>query len=182
MDEKKITNISKKLSLVLRHQPQVIHISLDEQGWVAVDTLLEAFSEHFFPISQAELEEVVAKNNKKRFAFSEDGSRIRASQGHSVKISLGYTAQEPPEMLYHGTATRFINSIRKQGLTKQNRHHVHLSADEATAQQVGSRHGVPVILQVRAQEMHQAGLAFFISENGVWLTEQVPVKYLVFPS
>ena len=181
MEEKKLIKISKRLSLVLRHQPQTIGIQLDEQGWIAVDTLLNAFSEHFFPLSRPELEEVVAKNNKKRFAFDETQTRIRASQGHSVEIKLGYEPKSPPEFLFHGTATRFLDAIRQKGLLKQKRHHVHLSADEATAKNVGSRHGAPVILTVKSREMESKGLQFFQSENGVWLTEHVPVEYLVFP-
>ncbi len=181
MNEQKLTKISKRLSLVLRHQPQRIKIELDEQGWVAVDTLLAAFNAHFFKLSLAELEEVVEQNNKKRFAWSEDRSRIRASQGHSVAVNLGYKPQEPPPILFHGTATRFLDSIRAQGLLKQKRHHVHLSADTVTAHKVAIRHGKPVILQVKALSLYQSGTAFFISENGVWLTEQVPSPFINFP-
>ncbi|MDX2305070.1 MAG: RNA 2'-phosphotransferase [Microscillaceae bacterium] len=181
MDEKKIIQTSKRLSLVLRHQPQLIGIELDEQGWVSVEILLQAFCKHFYPIDLEHLCEVVANNNKKRFAFSEDTQKIRASQGHSVEIRLGYEPVEPPVQLYHGTATRFLESIRKSGLQKQKRHHVHLSADEDTARQVGSRHGVPFILTIKSGEMHRAGFAFFRSENGVWLTELVPVAYIIFP-
>ena len=181
MNEKDITKISKRLSLVLRHQPQTIGIQLDEQGWVETATLIEAFSKHFFPIKAEELNEVVAQNSKKRFAFSEDGLKIRASQGHSLEINLGYTAIEPPEILYHGTATRFLGSIREKGLIKQDRHHVHLSADKATAKNVGSRHGAPVILEIKAKEMFKKGFEFYQSENGVWLTEHVAVEFMVIP-
>src|SRR6185503_11071663 len=125
---------------------------------------------HGVPIERAELEEVVATNEKKRFAFSDDGGRIRASQGHSVEVSLGYTPQSPPSQLFHGTATRFLESIRREGLHKGERHDVHLSADANTATRVGQRHGKPAVLIVQAGEMHARGHEFFLSENGVWLT------------
>ena len=182
MDEKKLKQISKRLSLVLRHQPELIGVKLDEQGWIEVDTLLAAFSKKFFPLQLDELQHVVENNNKKRFAFSEDEKMIRASQGHSIEIKLEYEPIEPPTILYHGTAEKFVDSIQKQGLLKRKRHHVHLSADEATAKNVGSRHGKPVILIVKSAEMHQTGIEFFRSENGVWLTDHVPVEYIDFPS
>ncbi len=172
---------SKFLSLVLRHKPEVIGISMDEQGWVDVSELLEKLDANGRSMSMEELEEVVAKNDKKRFAFNEDHSRIRASQGHSLDLELGYSPSEPPNELYHGTATRFIDSIRKSGLEKRNRHHVHLSANLNTAKDVGGRHGKPVILIVKAKEMQEAGFKFFVSENAVWLTDNVPVDYIVFP-
>jgi putative RNA 2'-phosphotransferase len=181
MDNKKIKGISKGMSLVLRHKPEHIGIELDEQGWVEVKVLIEAFSKHFFPITLAELQVVVAENDKKRFAFNEDNSKIRASQGHSIEVELGYEAQTPPEFLYHGTAIKFLQSIKNQGLSKQSRQHVHLSADGNTAKQVGSRHGSPVVLKVQAQKMHAQGFEFFQSENGVWLTDKVPVEFLIFP-
>ena len=181
MQKNQMVKISKKLSYVLRHHPESIELVLDEEGWVEVDMLLDRFSNNYFPITLENLKEVVAQNDKKRFALSDDEVYIRASQGHSIHIDLGYTTIKPPERLYHGTATRFVHSIREQGLKKQRRHHVHLSADEETAIKVGGRHGKPVILIVNALEMHQQGHEFFESENGVWLTESVPVKYLEFP-
>lgn len=181
MNRKKITQRSKFLSLVLRHQPQKIGIQLDAQGWVKVDVLLEALGNNHRELSLEELQEVVANNNKKRFAFSEDGQMIRASQGHSVKIDLGYVPKSPPEILYHGTATRFLDSIQENGLIKGKRHHVHLSADLETASKVGKRHGKLVILKVQSKAMEKLGFEFFQSENGVWLTEKVPVEYLMFP-
>lgn len=181
MTQNKIIKISKKLSFVLRHKPEAIKLNLDEFGWTNTEELLEKFSTTFFPLSLEELKEVVEKNDKKRFAFNEDGSSIRASQGHSIEVNLGYQATEPPEILYHGTASRFLKSIQKQGLLKQNRTHVHLSADKETATKVGTRHGLPVILEVKAREMQEVGFDFFISENKVWLTDTVPVKFLVFP-
>ena len=176
-----ITKISKRLSYVLRHQPEAIHLNMDEQGWVNTQQLLENYSEHYDLLTEELLQKVVAENDKKRFEFNEDQTKIRASQGHSIQVDLAYEAQEPPEFLFHGTATRFINDIRKKGLIKQNRHHVHLSKDEATARNVGTRHGVPVILTIKAKEMHEAGFDFFISTNGVWLVEEVPTKYMDFP-
>ena len=181
MDKKRTTHVSKFLSLVLRHEPAQIGITLDAAGWVAVRELLEAMAAHRFPVSRDELEEVVRTSEKKRFAFSDDGLRIRASQGHSVEVELGYEPATPPNLLYHGTVDRFLDSIRRSGLLKGQRHHVHLSADRETAEKVGRRRGRPVVLVVRAGEMHHENLAFFRSDNGVWLTEQVPVRYLDFP-
>ena len=175
---KNIINLSKFLSLVLRHQPQTIGIELDENGWTDVQKLIQKMNDYGKTINLKTLKEVVENNDKKRFAFDESGTKIRANQGHSVKIDLGYTAQEPPKILYHGTATRFLSSIYQTGLQKRQRHHVHLSRDLETATKVGKRHGKLVILEVAAKAMHQAGHPFFISENGVWLTDRVPVQYL----
>ena len=174
--------ISKFLSLVLRHQPETIGIELDEHGWTDTATLLRQFSQHQRPLTLAELRHVVDTNAKKRFAFNDDGSRIRASQGHSVDVELGYQPVPPPELLYHGTATRFLPGIQAEGLRKGSRHHVHLSADEVTARQVGSRQGRPVILRIRAGEMAAAGHLFYQSANGVWLADHVPVAFIEFPA
>lgn len=171
---------SKFLSYVLRHRPDSIGITLDPEGWVEVDTLLEACATNGRAISRAQLEEVVATNNKKRFAFNEDGTRIRASQGHSVDVDLAYEPATPPEILYHGTVDRFLDSIREQGLIRGSRHHVHLSHEIGTAQNVGSRRGRPVVLRVRAGDMHRKGIPFFCSANGVWLTEHVPPEHIDF--
>lgn len=176
-----IVRLSKFLSLLLRHRPEVAGLELDPQGWVEVDVLLEKVRAAGHNMDRALLETVVATNNKKRFAFSEDGLRIRASQGHSVAIELGYAPVTPPEWLFHGTATRHLSAIREAGLIKGKRHHVHLSREEKTAVQVGGRHGVAVVLRVRAGEMHAAGHVFYCSENGVWLTDAVPPEYLEFP-
>ncbi len=181
MNEKELKRISKFLSYVLRHQPDSIGISLNEQGWTSTTTLLEQMSLQGKKVNLEGLKEVVEKNNKQRFSFNEDLSMIRANQGHSVSLDLGYSAIEPPGVLYHGTATRFIDSIQKTGLEKRNRHHVHLSAETATAKNVGQRHGKVIILDVHAKEMHEAGYKFFISENGVWLTDHVPTDYIDFP-
>ncbi len=178
-NEKEVKRISKFLSLVLRHKPQTIHLNLDNQGWTSTRELLEKYNKHRGKLDIETLEYVVANNNKKRFAFNADKTKIRASQGHSIKIELAYNPVEPPEYLYHGTATKYINIIRKEGLKKQNRHHVHLSADLDTATNVGSRHGVPVILRVKAKEMHEDGMEFYCSENSVWLTDHVPTNYFL---
>lgn len=173
--------ISKFLSFVLRHQPQAIGITLDAEGWVAVDDLLSAAARHGRSVTRQQLAEVVATNDKQRFSFSADGRRIRANQGHSVEVDLGLVPVEPPELLYHGTVKRFVDSIRQQGLLRGNRHHVHLSADRETAARVGQRRGRPVVLVVQAGAMHRTGHRFYQSENGVWLTEAVPVEYVRFP-
>lgn len=177
-----ITTISKFLSLVLRHKPETIGLVLDKNGWADTQELLKKMSTKGPNITLEVLQEVVETNSKKRFAFNEDGSKIRASQGHSLSIDLGYQPSIPPTVLYHGTATRFLNSIKEQGLIKGQRDHVHLSIDTKTATSVGSRHGKVVILEVLAKEMQEAGYEFFVSENGVWLTGEVPVKFLSFPS
>ena len=181
MTERDAVRISKFLSLVLRHEPQRVGLKLSDSGWVAVDALLAAMTQHGNPITLEQLRHVVATNDKKRFAFSEDGTRIRASQGHSVEMDLQYSPQAPPEFLFHGTPERFIESIRATGLNKGQRHHVHLSADEVTAAKVGERRGRPIILKVRAGEMHRAGHPFFRSANGVWLVDAVPSKFIEFP-
>ena len=172
-----LKRISKKLSLLLRHRPELFQLKLDKHGWCRVDELIRAAQKNKFLLDLPTLQQVVAENDKNRFSFSADGKKIRANQGHSIPIELGYLPTEPPEFLYHGTATRFLKSIRQQGLQKRNRHHVHLSAERATATQVGARHGVPVILTVRSRQMYRAGFEFFLSANGVWLTEAVPTKY-----
>jgi putative RNA 2'-phosphotransferase len=176
--DKRYTRISKFLSYVLRHRPDEIGLQLDAQGWVSVSDLLAASVAHGQPITRDELDYVVANNNKRRFAISEDGEQIRASQGHSIEIDLRYEAANPPELLYHGTAKRFLVSIREQGLVKGARHHVHLSTDAETARAVGIRHGKPVVLAVRSGDMARAGITFYFSANGVWLTEHIPPEYI----
>lgn len=178
MNEKQLKKTSKFLSLVLRHKPEEIGISLDESGWTNVKKLLQALTSCGRKITMEELEYVVDNNNKKRFSFNDNKTKIRANQGHSVNVDLGYEEKIPPAVLYHGTATRFMDSIFKEGLKKMNRHHVHLSSDEETAISVGKRHGNPIVFSVIAGEMHRAGYKFFLSENGVWLTEHVPMEYL----
>lgn len=181
MNDQRKTKISKFLSLVLRHKPEEIGLTLDENGWVDVSALRTAMDRHGQAVSREELDEVVATNDKKRFAFSDDGTRIRASQGHSVEADLALTPVVPPEFLFHGTATRFLEPIRGEGLKKMSRQHVHLSADEATASKVGVRHGKLVILRIKAGDMHRAGQPFYLSANGVWLVDAVPAEWIEFP-
>jgi putative RNA 2'-phosphotransferase len=145
-----------------------------------VEELIRCAAAHGRKLTAALIEQTVASNDKQRFALSEDRRRIRANQGHSIEVDLALTPREPPEMLFHGTATRFLASIRAQGLLAGRRQHVHLSADEATAVKVGQRHGEPVVLRIRAGAMHQAGRAFYLSANGVWLTEHVPNEHIEF--
>jgi len=178
MDEKSRTAASKFLSYVLRHQPAAVGIELDAGGWVAVDVLLKACTQHGRPLSRAELAEIVATSPKQRFALSDDGQRIRANQGHSTAVDLGYEAAEPPDVLFHGTVARLLLSIREKGLERMSRHHVHLSADEATARSVGGRRGKPIILRVDARAMRAAGHVFFVTPNGVWLTDAVPSSFI----
>lgn len=173
--------VSKFLSLVLRHRPERIGITLDPAGWVNVDDLLAACRRGGFPIIPEELKQVVAENDKQRFAFSDDGLRIRASQGHSVQVDLGYDPEVPPDVLYHGTSTRSLKSIQKNGLLRRKRHHVHLSLTPETAMKVGRRHGPPVILKIHSGRMHQDGHVFHLSANNIWLTENVPPSYIDFP-
>jgi len=170
--------ISKFLSLILRHRPQVVGITLENDGWVAVDALLEALEKQKRGISLSDIQRVVAENDKQRFAFSEDGLRIRANQGHSVKVELNYPVAQPPEKLFHGTATKFLNTILRDGLRKMKRHHVHLSASVETASKVGVRHGELVLLQVESGKMSLDGHVFYCSANGVWLVDHVPPQYL----
>lgn len=172
---------SKFLSLVLRHRPDRIGVSLDPAGWIEIDALLAACARHGVAISRAELAAVVATNDKQRFAISDDGARIRASQGHSVDVELGYEPATPPEVLFHGTIAAALPAIRADGLRPMSRHAVHLSADTATASRVGGRRGSPVVLRVRAGEMARAGHAFSVSANGVWLTDHVPAAFLEIP-
>ncbi|MGW3461633.1 RNA 2'-phosphotransferase [Streptomyces olivaceoviridis] len=179
MDERRTVKVSKYLSRHLRHQPERIGLTPDPGGWVEIDTLIAAAAAHGFPFSRAELDHVVATNNKRRFAV-EDG-RIRASQGHSIEVDLGLPPATPPPYLYHGTVARHLDAIRAEGLRPMNRHAVHLSADRETATRVGARRGRPVVLSVDSGAMHRDGHVFHISANGVWLTATVPARYLRFP-
>lgn len=180
---KLIVSTSKFLSLVLRHQPDVIGVELDGEGWLEIDALINAANRHGKKLSPELLHRVVAENDKKRFAISDDGLRIRASQGHSLRsVELSLTATDPPDELFHGTISASLAGIRKSGLLRGKRNHVHLSPDLETARRVGSRRGKPVILTVVAAEMHAAGHSFFLSANEVWLTDHVPTDFIRFPS
>ncbi len=181
MSNSKRDTLSRFLSYVLRHKPDAIGLSLDGQGWISVEILLEKLAAHNHATTFAALAHVVKNNEKQRFAFNADRTMIRASQGHSVGIDLGYSPRIPPKVLFHGTVARFLSDIQRLGLTKQRRHHVHLSLDRKTAAKVGARRGTPVILEIAAAKMHADGIEFFCSENDVWLTDRVPPCYIVFP-
>jgi putative RNA 2'-phosphotransferase len=170
--------MSRKLSYVLRHNPSALGLDLDDAGWVGVAALLAALSADGTPVSRTELEALVAGSDKQRFALDADRDRIRAQQGHSVPVALGLLAQAPPPVLYHGTVAMFLPSISNQGLTRQSRHHVHLSGDAATAHRVAARRGSPVVLTVDAATMAAHGHSFYLTGNGVWLVDAVPARYL----
>lgn len=182
MTKQSLNDISKYLSFILRHQPQSIGLILDEQGWASIDELLEKAKASGKDIDHATLLRVVETNKKKRFTLSEDGRKIRAAQGHSINISLNLKPKEPPAILYHGTATRFLDSILAQGLHPQSRQQVHLSLTKETAIKVGQRHGKAVVLKIEALRMHQQGFKFFLADNGVWLTDQVPPDFFTIVS
>ena len=173
MDPKRLVKVSKYLSRHLRHQPERIGLTLEPGGWVRVEDLLRAGG-----ITREELEEVVARNDKQRFSFDESGARIRANQGHSVEVDLGLEPVEPPAVLFHGTGSKSVDGILRDGLERRGRHHVHLSPDVETATRVGARHGRPVVLEVDAAAMAADGHDFFVTANGVWLTDAVPPRYL----
>jgi putative RNA 2'-phosphotransferase len=173
-------HISKFLSLVLRHKPEEINLKLDTNGWADTDELIEKLNSRNFNIDFELLEQVVINNDKQRFSFNEDYSAIRANQGHSVEIDLALEPVQPPDKLYHGTVAKFIDAIKKEGLQKMSRRHIHLSRDIETAQKVGARRGKPIILNINAGKMHTAGFVFYVSENGVWLTDTVPPAYIEF--
>jgi len=174
MNNKNIKKISKFLSLLLRHKPETIGLKLDENGWAEIDELIEKSTN--MRLTRALIERVVEQDDKQRFII--DDNKIRANQGHSLAVDLALNAVTPPEVLYHGTATRFLDSIMKMGLTKQKRQHVHLSKEIETATHVGMRHGKVVILEVDAKGMYEEGYLFYLSKNGVWLTDVVPKEFL----
>jgi putative RNA 2'-phosphotransferase len=178
MDDKRLVHTSKFLSKYLRHEPEALGLTLAPGGWVEVEALLEGAAAAGFPITWAELEEVVARNDKKRFSFDVSGERIRANQGHSVDVDLQLEPREPPAVLYHGAPEWAVVDILADCLRKMSRHHVHLSIDVPTAKKVGARRGKPVVLVVDAAAMHRDGHTFYCSDNGVWLVDEVPRKYL----
>jgi putative RNA 2'-phosphotransferase len=181
MTERKTIRASKFLSLILRHKAHRFGLDPDIAGWVPVSELLEAVNRHGVALTFEQLKHVVETNDKKRFEFSEDRSRIRASQGHSIEVDLQYQPQSPPELLYHGTPERFVASIRTNGLNKGQRHHVHLSPAPQTAVKVGQRRGRPAVLTIRSGEMYLQGHLFYQSANGVWLVDKVPPEFIEFP-
>ncbi len=171
-------NISRFLSYVLRHHPEFINLNLDENGWADVNELITKSTKDSQGFTFDELDEMLQTNDKKRFIFNEDKSRIRANQGHSIDINLALNPQRPPEFLYHGTAQNNIESTLKKGIEKRSRQHVHLSEDRETATKVGMRHGKPIILTISTGKMSEDGIEFYLSENEVWLTDFVDAKYI----
>lgn len=169
---------SKRLSLVLRHRPETVGITLDPHGWVDVATLLDALAAHGPALTRDDLDRVVADNDKQRFEWDVERDRIRARQGHTVEVDLQLEPAAPPDVLFHGTPTRNVEAIRREGLDPRRRHHVHLSPDEETAHRVGARRGEHVVLRVDAAAMVTAGHEFWVSSNGVWLTDGVPPGFL----
>lgn len=181
MTPKDKIKVSKFLSLVLRHKPEVIGISLDERGWAITGHVLKGLKEHFAGMSLSVLKEIVAEDEKQRYSFSGDGNhRIRANQGHSLSVTIVTEPVEPPEFLFHGTSEKTMWMIQRDGLLPMGRQYVHLSVDRETAATVGKRHGKPLVILVKAAEMSKVGLPFYRSDNGVWLSRAVPVDYLVF--
>lgn len=178
-ETKRDASLGRFLSLVLRHQPEAAFIALDRHGWADVDALLAGCARAGKPMTRQDLERIVRENSKQRYRFNDDKTRIRANQGHSVPVELELREAAPPPVLYHGTALRFLDSIRKNGITRQSRQQVHLSATLETAWQVGARHGVPVVLPVDAAAMAADGHAFWLSDNGVWLCREVPWRYVL---
>ena len=171
--DKKVAKAGKYMSLLLRHQPEAEYLDMDKYGWVSVQQLISRLD-----ITISDLEDIVTENNKQRFSFNESKSKIRANQGHSIPVDLQLSELTPPTILYHGTATKFLTSIYEKGLMKGNRQHVHLSHNLETATQVGSRHGTVHVLIIDTKSMIEDGLKFYQSENGVWLTDFVPIKYI----
>lgn len=178
MGSKQQNQLGRKLTKVLRDAPDSIGIALDAQGWTSVEGLIAALGAHGLPCNRSVLEDIVAFSDKNRYELSDDGTRIRARQGHSVEISLDYESVTPPEFLYHGTALEFLPSILESGLDKRRRHHVHMSTDIAMMRKVGSRHGTAVLLRIAARAMHDAGHVFYVTGNNVWLTDCVPPEYI----
>lgn len=174
----KLDKISIFISLVLRHKPEVIGITLDEHGWANVDELIQKLNHSKDQIDMEMLEEIVRTDHKQRYSFNEDKTLIRANQGHSVKVDVQLQERQPPEILYHGTAEKFVDVIMQEGLKPMGRLYVHLSKDLETAVKVGKRHGKPVVLKVQSGSMYEDGYPFYFSENGVWLTKQVDKKYI----
>ena len=178
LDKKEQKRISKRLSLHLRHNPQGLGITLEDGGWVDVAKLLDAFSKKHFAVSLEDLQEVVRDNDKQRFGFDESGTKIRAHQGHSAEVDLELEPRTPPHKLYHGTAQHSLEPILKEGLKSMKRQHVHLSTNIKTMMQVAGRHGKPVLLEIDAKTMHEAGHSFYQSDNGIWLADAVPNDYI----
>lgn len=178
MGNKNDTKVSKVMSLVLRHQPESIGVRIDGEGWCNIEELIIGINKKGYKINRDDIERIVKEDNKQRYSFNEDKSKIRANQGHSIPVDLGLKEVKPPDVLYHGTAEHVLAKILASGIKKQSRQYVHLSKDEETALVVGKRHGKPVILKIDSKMMYEDGIMFFISENGIWLTDFVDKKYI----
>lgn len=174
-----LNTISKFISMILRHKPEEIRITLDEHGWANVDELIDGTAKHYKGFGMSELEEIVRTDNKQRYSFNEDKTLIRANQGHSIPVDVELEEKEPPIVLYHGTGEKYVSSIDVQGLKPKSRLYVHLSKDIATAVNVGKRHGEPVVYAIDTAKMYQDGFKFYESANKVWLTKSVPTKYMM---
>lgn len=179
-EERRLERLSKFISMILRHKPEAIGITLDEHGWADVDELIKGINEtgEEIEFSKDTLETIVKTDKKQRYSFSQDRTLIRANQEHSIPVDVELEKKEPPKVLYHGTGVKSVKAIQEQGLLPMERLYVHLSTDVETATNVGKRHGTPVIFQVNAEQMQKDGYDFFQSVNGVWLTKEVPTKYL----
>ena len=173
-----LNNISKYMSLILRHKPDVIGIELDEHGWANTDDLISGIEKDNHGFDFELLEKIVKTDNKQRYSFNDDKTLIRANQGHSIPVDVELEEKEPPKFLYHGTGEKYVSSILEQGLTPKSRLYVHLSKDIETAQNVGRRHGKEVVYKIEAHEMYQDGYKFYLSVNGVWLAKGVPLQYM----
>lgn len=178
MTSKEDMRISKFISLILRHKPEEIGLELDEYGYINTSDLIYGLNRKGYEVIISDIERIVVEDNKQRYSFNHDKSKIKANQGHSISVNLELEAKEPPKILYHGTSTRFSESICNEGIKKQSRQYVHLSADIETAIKVGKRHGEIVIFKIDSDQMYNDGYKFFLSENKVWLTDYVPIKYL----
>ncbi|MGJ8656637.1 MAG: RNA 2'-phosphotransferase [Akkermansiaceae bacterium] len=178
MNTKQQTKISKRLSLILRHNPQSVGLELAPNGWVKIADLLQALKSKGTHLNELMLKTLVTENPKQRFEFDESKSSIRARQGYSVKVDLGYTPSNPPELLYHGTPSKYIDSILQEGLKKQQRHHVHMSENIPLMLEVARRRGQPRLIEINAKKMHEEGHQFFVTENQVWLSEYIPTKFI----
>lgn len=173
-----LTNLSRYMSLILRHKPEVIGITLDEHGWASVNDLICGIEKNNPEFNMDILEQIVRTDNKQRYSFNDDRSLIRANQGHSVNVDVELKEKEPPEYLYHGTGEKYVKSINQDGLIPKSRLYVHLSKDIKTAENVGKRHGKEVVYRINSGQMYRDGYKFYLSENGIWLTKEVPIKYL----
>ncbi len=177
-DYMNLTNLSRYMSLILRHKPEVIEITLDEHGWASVNDLICGIEKNNPGFNMDILEQIVRTDSKQRYSFNDDKSLIRANQGHSVNVDVELKEKEPPEYLYHGTGEKYVKSINQDGLIPKSRLYVHLSKDIKTAENVGRRHGKEIVYRIDSGQMYRDGYKFYLSENGVWLTKEVPVKYL----